>query len=270
MKLSDYTINALRKIISGDDALTQYKSGPQLIEYFNSFGSKDIYKWNEGGLPDCASRNDYVVNKLTEFNGTKELAKILLTFSDVRYYSEMDSPDIDKVVNKINGIIQHDGYVFDNSSGKYIIVGEELSDDIVVEVHFEEIQQQILDALDRAKFTIWLAVAWFTNKILFEKIIEKQNEGVNVQLILIDDDINRKYGFEFEKYFETKRYKKFGLFENIMHNKFCIIDFKTIIHGSYNWTNKANYNKETISIETSKELAERYAEQYMKLKNEKQ
>ena len=71
MKLSDYSLNALQKIISGDDSLTQYKSGPDLVEFFNSFGSRDVYKWNDGGLPNGASRNKYVLDKLNEFNGSK-------------------------------------------------------------------------------------------------------------------------------------------------------------------------------------------------------
>ena len=35
---------------------------------------------------------------------------------------------------------------------------------------------------------------------------------------------------------------------NIMHNKFCVIDQNTIINGSYNWTKKAKNNYESITI----------------------
>jgi phosphatidylserine/phosphatidylglycerophosphate/cardiolipin synthase-like enzyme len=266
MNLSEHSINALRTIISGDDPLTQYMSGPKLVEFFNSFGSRDVYKWKDGGLPNNASRNQYVIDKLTEFNGTKALSGLILTFADERFYSEVESPDINGAVEKINGILKHDNYKLDNSSGTYVIVGKELPDEIEVEVHFEEIQEQILKALDEARFTIWVTVAWFTNKVLFQKLIEKKNQGINVQLIVLNDEINQKYGFNYEEHFETKRFNKTGIYKNIMHNKFCIIDLKTVLHGSYNWTNKANYNKETISVETSRELAEKYATEFMKLK----
>ena len=59
-------------------------------------------------------------------------------------------------------------------------------------------------------------------------------------------------------------YSNFG--KKIMHNKFCIIDFKKVIHGSYNWTNNAKYNNESITITESRELAEEFAEQFIKLK----
>ncbi len=40
-----------------------------------------------------------------------------------------------------------------------------------------------------------------------------------------------------------------------------------IIHGSYNWTNSANYNNETISIDENIESVEESADEFMKLKN---
>ena len=39
-----------------------------------------------------------------------------------------------------------------------------------------------------------------------------------------------------------------------------------MIHGSYNWTNNAKYNNESITITESRELAEEFAEQFIKLK----
>lgn len=51
-----------------------------------------------------------------------------------------------------------------------------------------------------------------------------------------------------------------------MHHKFCVIDLRTVIHGSYNWTNKAQWNKETISIDVGREIAEKFANEFMSLK----
>jgi phosphatidylserine/phosphatidylglycerophosphate/cardiolipin synthase-like enzyme len=53
-----------------------------------------------------------------------------------------------------------------------------------------------------------------------------------------------------------------------MHHKFCIIDLKTVVHGSYNWTNKARWNKETVSIDNSRELAEKFATEFVALVKE--
>ena len=93
----------------------------------------------------------------------------------------------------------------------------------------------------------------------------KKQEGVNVRPIVLDDEINKKYGFKYEDYFETKRAQPKGTFKNIMHHKFCVIDLKTVVHGSYNWTNKARWNKETISIDVSRELAEKFAAEFIEV-----
>ena len=51
-----------------------------------------------------------------------------------------------------------------------------------------------------------------------------------------------------------------------MHDKFCIIDFQTVIHGTFNWTKAANYNKETISTDNNRTTAEAFADEFIKLK----
>ncbi len=139
-------------------------------------------------------------------------------------------------------------------------------DQIAINAYFEEIQKNIIEQIEAAKFTIWVAVAWFTDQVLFEQLVAKKNQGINVQLIIIDDEINRKSGLNYEERFETYRVAKIGKYENMMHNKFCVIDLKIVIHGSYNWTQRARFNCETIVVENSRENAEKFAEQFIQLK----
>lgn len=51
-----------------------------------------------------------------------------------------------------------------------------------------------------------------------------------------------------------------------MHNKFCIIDFQTVIHGTFNWTKAANFNKETIAVVKNRTTAETFADEFMSIK----
>lgn len=52
------------------------------------------------------------------------------------------------------------------------------------QAHFENIQNRILEQLDKAQFSIIVVMAWFTNDILFQKLLEKQSQGVCVKLIV--------------------------------------------------------------------------------------
>ncbi|MEY8869890.1 phospholipase D-like domain-containing protein [Meridianimaribacter flavus] len=265
MKLSDLTIESIKEFISGDNGFTPGLSGPNILKLFNKVGFKDVYKWGEGGMPKSMSRNDYVLEKLYEINGRKEMVNLLEIVFDPRHFTSAPDRDINTAVEKINPLIQQDGYRLEEVDGRYKIIGSDLPDEVEVEIHFEDIQGQIIEQIKNAKYSIWIAVAWFTDKTLMRELYNKKQEGLNVRLVVLDDEINAKYGFMYEDYFETKRAKPTGAFKNIMHHKFCIIDLKTVVHGSYNWTNKARWNKETVSVDVSRELAEKFASEFIQI-----
>lgn len=265
MRLSDLTIESIKEFISGDNGLTPNLSGQKILKLFNQVGFKYVYKWGDGGMPNGLARNAYVTEKLYEINGTIEIQKLLEIVFDPRHFVQDKKKNIDEAVDKINPLIQQDGYRLEKIEERFIVIGAELPEEIEVEIHFEDIQKQIIEQIRNAKFCIWIAVAWFTDKILMREIFNKKNEGINVRLVVIDDEINKKSGVDLEKYFETKRVKPTGIYQNIMHHNFCIIDFKTVIHGSYNWTIKAQWNKETISIDTGREIAEKFGNEFIEL-----
>lgn len=137
------------------------------------------------------------------------------------------------------------------------------------EIHFEDIQHEIIEEIRNAKYVIWVAMAWFTNRKLFDELIMKKKQGVNVQIVLDDNEKNTNAPFRAEDEFETHRVSIQSLYPNIMHDKFCIIDLHTVIHGTFNWTNAANYNRETISIDRNSATAKTFADEFIKLKTRK-
>jgi len=116
--------------------------------------------------------------------------------------------------------------------------------------YFENIRETIHKELQVAKTSIYIAVAWFTDSLLFNAVIKSCKDGVIVKIIINDDDINSTSNIKYNKVLEYGgTIKKIDISVNgLMHNKFCIIDNNTLISGSYNWTNKAKYNNESITI----------------------
>lgn len=118
------------------------------------------------------------------------------------------------------------------------------------EAVFEDIAERILQEIDNAQKSIFIAVAWFTNKNLFYGLLEKAKAGCAVSLIISNDRINLNSQIDFEqleKY--NSHYFKVGNGDtDLMHNKFCIIDYSTVITGSYNWSYKAESNFENVII----------------------
>ena len=269
MKLETFSIEQLTGIITGDSDTNKflYRSGPMLIKLFNEFGMRDIY---DGGLivnGKNVSRKNYTKDRLNKINGTSNMGKLILRLVDDRVYFETDY-NVDEIAEDINNIIKYDNYKLKKVDNKYYIEGEELKEEIVsVEPHFEDIQKSIIDEIRKAKYMIWIAVAWFTDPVLYDELKKKKNQGVNIRLIISNDSNNKGSGLNYDV-FETYKVDKFGAYAtNIMHNKFCIIDLKTVIHGSYNWTKSANYHDEQITTDRGREIAEKFSDRFIELIN---
>ena len=164
MTLSDFTINSLKEFISGDNELTPYLSGPKIIKLFNEVGVKEMYE--KSGMPRNESRNEYINTTLKDLNGTKNIVKVFELLFDPRHFVADQTKDINEAVEKINPLLQQDGYKLEDIDGKFKIIGSDLPEEIEVEIHFEEIQAQIIEQIRNAKFSIWVAVAWFTDKVI--------------------------------------------------------------------------------------------------------
>jgi phosphatidylserine/phosphatidylglycerophosphate/cardiolipin synthase-like enzyme len=52
-----------------------------------------------------------------------------------------------------------------------------------------------------------------------------------------------------------------------MHNKYCIIDNRKVIDGSYNWSKNAKYNLEHIIVIESITVAKMYRDSFNKIYN---
>lgn len=139
-------------------------------------------------------------------------------------------------------------------------------EDVSQEVLFENIQKQIIEEIRAAKYVIWIAMAWFTDPVLYRELLKKKQEGLTIEIVLDDNAKNRNADFNLEDDFCTYWVSIESLYKNIMHDKFCIIDLYTVVHGTFNWTKAANYNKETISIDRNRTTAESFADEFMKLK----
>ncbi|MBW6474149.1 MAG: hypothetical protein K0B14_13570 [Anaerolineaceae bacterium] len=138
------------------------------------------------------------------------------------------------------------------------------------QAYFDDIQLQILHELRKATSSVHIAVAWFTDPDIFEQLCQKAGSGIRVELIVVNDSINRKGGLQYERLTDLG-----GMFmmvgdnkrnSTLMHNKFCVIDSVTVITGSYNWSRKAQQNSENITvISDHPELARQFIKEFESL-----
>lgn len=138
------------------------------------------------------------------------------------------------------------------------------------EALFEDIAERIRLELEQAEHSIYIAVAWFTNRTLFNTLIEKARKGVTVQLMLSNDHINQQSYVDYSQLNieHSAAYLIGDGKQDLMHNKFCVIDSDTVINGSYNWSYKAEKNHENILVTKGDSvLAEQFIKQFKKIRN---
>ncbi|OSO94426.1 hypothetical protein B7O87_03040 [Cylindrospermopsis raciborskii CENA303] len=262
MLLDPLSIDALLPAITGEsNKISPYRSGPDLISWFNPYGFQDEYL---SGLPENKSRSKYALARVQEINNDDEkMRRFIESIVDPRRFIDSEL-DVAKTVEFVNSIIKMDGLELRESLRGYRLYPlRDSSEPAGITPVFEEIQSQILDSIEAAEFCIWVAVAWFTDPVLYNALAKKRREGISVRVILIDDEINRnRSNF---KEFPVKWISPEGTHNNLMHCKFCVIDLKKVIHGSYNWTNKARFNNEQITVIEDKICAEDFAKEFVKL-----
>lgn len=131
------------------------------------------------------------------------------------------------------------------------------------EVIFENIEQRIITEIENAHYAIFVSVAWFTNKKLFNALLEKAKQNCYVSIIIQLDEINSQGGIDYSQ-IQVGRSECFKISKDaeLLHDKFCVIDFKKVITGSYNWTYKASYNSENILILNDPSVATQYISRF--------
>ena len=137
------------------------------------------------------------------------------------------------------------------------------------EAIFENIAENIHQEIILAENSVYIAVAWFTNKNLFDALLGKAKNGIKVNLIISNDNINENSSIDYNqlKIRNSKVYKIGNGDSELMHHKFCVIDEKIVITGSYNWSYKAENNIENIVInKDNNSLAKQFIREFNKIR----
>lgn len=255
MNLSPFAIERITPYVVGN------LRGREIIDLFNNFGTRDIY--DEQGMPDIGKRNgqrpsrtEYVRKRLSDLSGSHGLRELLNAVVNQNKGA----------ADEIGAILNPEGYGIEEINGDYRVQGGVInkSEPVINEAHFQDIQNRILKALEGARVSIKVVIAWFTNETLFQKLLQKYNEGVEVTVAIYDDSINRKHGVDISQLpnIRIRRGKRGGL----MHNKFCVIDNQVVITGSYNWSDNAEFrNDENVTVEYDPKQATEYSVEFRRL-----
>ncbi len=127
------------------------------------------------------------------------------------------------------------------------------------EVYFTNIKQELTNQLNSAKESILIAMAEFTDKGLFEILLQR-SKTIRVDL-LIYKDLTSSNKTEIDFNLLEKAGGHFYLIsDGFASRKFCVIDGSTSITGSSNWSyeNSLNNDENIVVVKGDMELASNY------------
>jgi phosphatidylserine/phosphatidylglycerophosphate/cardiolipin synthase-like enzyme len=128
-------------------------------------------------------------------------------------------------------------------------------------------QQAVVSEIRQAAQTIDIAMYYLSSREIAQALVKAQQNNVRVRIVLDQGqeiESASKSGYLIKHGFEVRYHLGFGL----MHNKFAIIDGKSLITGSFNWTLTAEErNEENLLVITGQETIGKYEERFNYLWN---
>lgn len=117
----------------------------------------------------------------------------------------------------------------------------------------------ITDNINAANHSIFLQAYSFTSSPIAKAIVDAKNRGVEVKVLLDKSQVNNSR-YSSSTYLQNNGVSVYVDHKPaIAHNKIIIIDEKTTITGSFNFTKAAEYrNAENVIIITDKVVAQKY------------
>jgi len=104
MKLSEPTIKAFGQLITGDhDTAPLYRSGPELVKFFNAFGANETYG------QEFPSRWDFTEQMIRKFNNSGVVTDIIRAVINPAYFSKDNT--IECAIQYLNRFLASDGYI---------------------------------------------------------------------------------------------------------------------------------------------------------------
>ena len=130
---------------------------------------------------------------------------------------------------------------------------------------YEDIEGLVVDELKVAGESIHCSLYGITNSRITEVLINRVSRGIDIKLCLDKTQSAGKHSThrELKDAGAEVVIKKNGVLE---HNKFCVIDDKTVIMGSYNFSGSAQKQDNSIVVMSKCDtITEKFSEAFMRI-----
>ena len=135
--------------------------------------------------------------------------------------------------------------------------------------HFTHIARHLRRELALARHSIKLAVAWLTEPGLLAELGAAAKRGVAVEVVVSGhafNDVGQLAGLAAAGAQVMQHPATESRDDGFLHHKFCVLDYATVITGSFNWSRNAGSSAENVLITRDDEaLAANYLQEFQRL-----
>jgi hypothetical protein len=158
IKICEKSVQCIAISITGDNGRASYKSGYDLVKFFNQFGFYDIY---EQGFPP---RKQYSIDKVTELNLMGRINEVIKAFLDPRDFIDTDY-DIAKLVEYINKFLFFDYLVLENKQYEYELI--EFANNRVIDKQLVALEPDITEnsSTEKRKLNLFFSYSHFDENL---------------------------------------------------------------------------------------------------------
>ncbi len=123
---------------------------------------------------------------------------------------------------------------------------------VPIEVYFspdDGVDEHLIDLIQSAEQSIYFMAFSFTSDSIAEAILERAQNGVIVAGVLEESQVESNIGSDYDRFRQAGLDIRLDGNPRNMHHKVIIFDEKTVVTGSYNFSNSAeNVNDENVLV----------------------
>jgi phosphatidylserine/phosphatidylglycerophosphate/cardiolipin synthase-like enzyme len=142
-------------------------------------------------------------------------------------------------------------------------------DNTPIDVYFspdDGVQQSFVELVENAEKSITFLTFSFTADEIGDAVRARALDGVKVQGVMDNEQINSNVGTEFDPFLQAGLEVLRDANPGQMHHKFMVIDSSIVIFGSYNFTNSAeDRNDENLLVIYNTEIAAQFIAQFQRV-----
>jgi phosphatidylserine/phosphatidylglycerophosphate/cardiolipin synthase-like enzyme len=270
------SLNSIR-----DALIRAHKRGVQvrMVMESDNMDRTDPQRLKEAGIPILGDRREGLMHNKFVIIDNSEVWVGGMNYTDSGAYTD------NNVMMRIRSVKMTENFA---KEFEEMYVDDRFGDDIVpetphprltidgtdVEVYFspdDGVQSRFVELVNAAEQSIYFMAFSFTADPIGQAVRERAAVGVTVAGVMDEDQVKSNIGTEFDPFQQAGLDVYRDGIDGQMHHKIMIIDGKTVIFGSYNFTNSAETrNDENLLVIHSQQVAAQFMVEFQRVYGQSQ